>query len=164
MTASILQSEPWARFQRSLGKEVFERSGDGWTFLAIMEKTPLGRFLYVPYGPAAADHAALVRALAALRALAGEQRAHYVRIEPVRTDLGQLPQAALQSLGLVKAPVDVQPKLTWMLDLNGIEPVPAYFTRPLNLVDPAPVVLYNHATAATMCWAKTSSSAAARRS
>jgi hypothetical protein len=33
----------------------------------------------------------------------------------------------------------------WMLDLNGIEPVPAYFTRPLNLVDPAPTILYNHA-------------------
>ncbi len=121
MTASILQSEPWARFQRSLGKEVFERSGDGWAFLAIMEKTPLGRFLYVPYGPAAADHAGLVRALAALRSLAAEQHAHYVRIEPVGTDLGQRPQAALQSLGLVKAPVDVQPKLTWMLDLKQPE-------------------------------------------
>lgn len=121
MTASILQSPAWASFQRSLGKEVFERNGDGWAFLAIAEKTPLGRFLYVPYGPAAADHSALLRALAALRSLAEEQRAHYVRIEPVGTDLGERPQAALQSLGLVKAPVDVQPKLTWMLDLDQPE-------------------------------------------
>lgn len=32
-----------------------------------------------------------------------------------------------------------------MLDLNGIEPVPAYFTRPHALSGPAPVVIYNHA-------------------
>jgi hypothetical protein len=34
---------------------------------------------------------------------------------------------------------------TWMLDLNGIEPVPAYFTRPLSPIGAAPVILYNHA-------------------
>jgi hypothetical protein len=32
-----------------------------------------------------------------------------------------------------------------MLDLNGIEPVPAYFTRPHDLEGPAPAVVYNHA-------------------
>jgi dienelactone hydrolase len=32
-----------------------------------------------------------------------------------------------------------------VLDLNGIEPVPAYFTRPVNLARPAPVLLYFHA-------------------
>lgn len=32
-----------------------------------------------------------------------------------------------------------------MLDLNGIEPVPAYFTRPHGLEGPAPAVVYNHA-------------------
>src|SRR5262249_33541874 len=34
---------------------------------------------------------------------------------------------------------------TWILDLNGIEPVAAYFTRPLDLQERAPAVLYNHA-------------------
>ncbi len=34
---------------------------------------------------------------------------------------------------------------TLMLDLNGIEEVPAYFTRPRNSEPPWPVVLYNHA-------------------
>ena len=33
---------------------------------------------------------------------------------------------------------------TWMLDLNGIEPVPAYFTRPVHGRGPFPTVLYNH--------------------
>jgi len=32
-----------------------------------------------------------------------------------------------------------------LLDLNGIEPVPAYFTRPHQIDEPAPAVLYNHA-------------------
>jgi acetyl esterase/lipase len=32
-----------------------------------------------------------------------------------------------------------------LLDLNGIEPVPAYFVRPRQLAGPVPVVLYNHA-------------------
>lgn len=34
---------------------------------------------------------------------------------------------------------------TLQLDLNGIEPVPAYFVRPLGEVRREPVVLYNHA-------------------
>jgi dienelactone hydrolase len=32
-----------------------------------------------------------------------------------------------------------------MLDLNGIEQVPAYFSKPRNLTGPAPAMLYNHA-------------------
>ncbi|MDF2439517.1 MAG: hypothetical protein JWN98_501 [Abditibacteriota bacterium] len=32
-----------------------------------------------------------------------------------------------------------------MLDLNDIEPVPAYFTSPLEATQPMPAVLYNHA-------------------
>lgn len=34
---------------------------------------------------------------------------------------------------------------TLLLDLNGIELVPAYFVRPLHMDSPAPAVLYNHA-------------------
>lgn len=32
-----------------------------------------------------------------------------------------------------------------LLDLNGVEPVPAYFTRPRNAERPFPAVVYNHA-------------------
>jgi len=34
---------------------------------------------------------------------------------------------------------------TLRLDLNGIEPVPAFFVRPLGASGPAPTVIYNHA-------------------
>ncbi|MBG6217243.1 lipid II:glycine glycyltransferase (peptidoglycan interpeptide bridge formation enzyme) [Arthrobacter sp. CAN_A6] len=118
---SILQSPAWADFQRALGKRVFTGSGDGFSFLAIKEKTPLGSFLYVPFGPAAADTAGLRRSLDALAALAATEHAHYVRVEPVNTDLGPHPDSALEGLGLVKAPADVQPKLTWLVDLSQDE-------------------------------------------
>ncbi|MHB1455754.1 MAG: dienelactone hydrolase family protein, partial [Armatimonadota bacterium] len=32
-----------------------------------------------------------------------------------------------------------------VLDLNGIEPVPAYFARPKEAAEPVPCILYNHA-------------------
>ena len=32
-----------------------------------------------------------------------------------------------------------------LLDLNGIEPVPAFFVKPINASSPCPAVLYNHA-------------------
>src|SRR4051794_20008343 len=32
-----------------------------------------------------------------------------------------------------------------VLDLNGVEPVPAYFVRPADASEPLPAVLYNHA-------------------
>ncbi len=34
---------------------------------------------------------------------------------------------------------------TLVLDLNGIEPVPAYFVRPLESTGRIPVILYDHA-------------------
>ncbi|HEX2248180.1 MAG TPA: peptidoglycan bridge formation glycyltransferase FemA/FemB family protein [Arthrobacter sp.] len=125
MSSSILQSAAWAEFQRSLGKKVFESTGDGYSFLAIHEKTPLGSYLYVPYGPAAEDKQALARALEALAALAKAEGAHYVRVEPVDAGLASGPgadaAAELAGLGLVKAPADIQPHLTWMVDLTQDE-------------------------------------------
>ncbi|MHB1295615.1 MAG: alpha/beta hydrolase family protein [Anaerolineae bacterium] len=34
---------------------------------------------------------------------------------------------------------------TLLLDLNGVEPVPAFFARPMGVVRGAPTILYNHA-------------------
>ncbi len=34
---------------------------------------------------------------------------------------------------------------TWNLELNGLEPVPAYFARSISLPGPFPTILYNHA-------------------
>ena len=119
--STILQTPVWARFQRRLGKTVHEQSGPGWSFVAVEEKTPLGRYLYAPYGPCADSEAALDEALAALRTLATSVKAHYVRVEPVAAGLGPDAAGALTARGLVKAPTDVQPHLSWQVDLSQDE-------------------------------------------
>lgn len=118
---TILQTPVWARFQRRLGKTVHERSGPGWSFLAVEEKTPLGMYLYAPYGPCADNVAALDGALAALTELAKAKKAHYVRVEPVAAGLGSDAARTLAARGLVKAPTDVQPHLSWKVDLSQDE-------------------------------------------
>ncbi len=119
--STILQTPIWARFQRSLGKTVHEQSGPGWSFVAVEEKTPLGSCLYAPYGPCADSDAALADALAALHTLAKAVKAHYVRVEPVAAGLGPDAAGSLTAKGLVKAPTDVQPHLSWKVDLTQDE-------------------------------------------
>ncbi|UVJ40694.1 peptidoglycan bridge formation glycyltransferase FemA/FemB family protein [Arthrobacter sp. CJ23] len=116
----FLQTGAWAGFQRSLGRAVHQQSGPGWSFLAIEEKNPAGKVLYAPYGPVAETLAAFDDAVAALRALAVKQRAVFVRMEPVdagfpTADAGTL----LRARGLLPAPSNQQPELSWIVDLEG---------------------------------------------
>ncbi|MGP9503564.1 lipid II:glycine glycyltransferase FemX [Specibacter sp. AOP5-B1-6] len=117
----ILQTAIWAEFQRGLGKTVHEAEGPGWSFLAVEEKTPLGMYLYAPYGPCADGEPELAEALRALSALARSVRAHYVRVEPVAAGLGADAATVLTAKGLVRAPADVQPHLSWKVDLREEE-------------------------------------------
>lgn len=61
--------------------------------------------------------------------------------------LGDLPDTSrpvtFEKVAVQETPTYILEKL--VLDLNGLEPVPAFFTRPLNGTRPAPVVLYSHA-------------------
>ncbi|MDJ0312405.1 peptidoglycan bridge formation glycyltransferase FemA/FemB family protein [Arthrobacter sp. H35-D1] len=117
----ILQTAVWAQFQRSLGKTVHEAQGPGWSFLAIEEKTPLGPYLYAPYGPCADGSAELAQSLTALAALARSVKAHYVRVEPVAAGQGTDSATILAAHGLLRAPSDVQPQLSWKVDLRQDE-------------------------------------------
>ena len=60
--------------------------------------------------------------------------------------LGELPPRDRPVTGkrLSEVEHDTYTLETWVLDLNGIEPVPAYFTRPHKATRPFPVVLFNH--------------------
>ncbi|GAB3538132.1 hypothetical protein GCM10027403_23760 [Arthrobacter tecti] len=116
MPSSILQSALWAEFQRVLGKKVHEESGDGWTFLAVLESTVLGRYLYCPHGPLAQDEAGFEQAVAALSRCAKAEGAYFVRLEPGHGGV-ETSQRSLTAAGLRKAPTDIQPQRTWMLDL-----------------------------------------------
>lgn len=115
----FLQTKAWEDFQKSLGRHVHRQSGSGWSFLAIEEKNPAGKVLYAPYGPVADSVEAFDAALAALRALAKSCGAAFVRIEPVTAGLD--PDGAADQLrgrGLQAAPVNQQPELSWIVDLD----------------------------------------------
>lgn len=115
----FLQTPRWAAFQRSLGRTVHETSGEGWSFLAVEEKNPAGTVLYAPYGPVADSLAGFDAAMAALVALANRCGAVCVRVEPVSAGL-ELPEAEslLQHRGFKRAPVNQQPELSWIIDLE----------------------------------------------
>jgi lipid II:glycine glycyltransferase (peptidoglycan interpeptide bridge formation enzyme) len=113
MEKHFLQSNQWKKFQQSLGKSIFEDSGTGWSFLATLETTPLGRYLYVPYGPTVRNKKALEAALKALQSLAEQQGAVFIRIEPTAgTSAFELSRE-----GFVKIK-EINPEHTWVLDLT----------------------------------------------
>jgi lipid II:glycine glycyltransferase (peptidoglycan interpeptide bridge formation enzyme) len=115
----FLQTKAWENFQKSLGRRVHRQAGPGWSFLAIEEKNPAGKVLYAPYGPVAESVAAFDAALAALRELAKSCGAAFVRIEPVTAGLDAGSAAdQLRSRGLQPAPVNQQPELSWIVDLD----------------------------------------------
>lgn len=122
--ANILQSNAWAGFQRNLGHEVFQASGDGWRYLAVLEGGRTGRYLYCPYGPVAETPAGFDAALADLERRARDARCWFVRVEPVDatvTDGLETSRAALRRRGLRPAPRQVQPGHTQVIDLTQDE-------------------------------------------
>jgi lipid II:glycine glycyltransferase (peptidoglycan interpeptide bridge formation enzyme) len=116
----FLQTQAWADFQSSLGRKVHRQSGPGWSFVAVEERNPAGKVLYAPYGPVASSPEAFDAALAALVGVARSRGAVFVRIEPVSAGL-EMPGAVeeLRRRGLQPAPVNQQPELSWVVDLDG---------------------------------------------
>ena len=120
MNQHFLQSPAWEKFQKLEGHQTFRVQGDHFSALAILETTPVGNYLFCPYGPAIdtsksqTASANLQTALQALTQLAQEQNAFFVRIEPA---FNSLSTQALQSLGLKKSH-DIDPAHTWVLDLT----------------------------------------------
>ena len=115
----FLQTPAWADFQRSLGRTVHRDSGPGWSFLAVEEKNPAGKVLYAPYGPVAESVDAFDAALVALRDVAKSCGAVFIRIEPAAAGLDPVTApAALRNRGLQPAPVNQQPELSWIVDLD----------------------------------------------
>src|SRR6187431_941660 len=110
----ILQSSAWAVVQRALGRTVYERSGDGWQYLAIVEHGRRGSRLYTPLGPAVESVAALADAVADLRSLAAESGVDFVRIEPT----APVTAADMPALGAVLASRTVQPDCTVINDVT----------------------------------------------
>ena len=110
----FLQSDSWAKYQRRLGKQVIEQSGEGWSYRAIIETSGGLRRLYCPYGPSMNSSQALSPALQSLRAQAKQLAADYIRIQPPAefTNAELLGQFGLRRINYS------QPAHTWRLNLQ----------------------------------------------
>lgn len=115
MKIPITQSKEWQKLQDDLGEKSYLEVKDDYQYLAILTSTPLGNYLYCPYGPAAGNKAAFKKSLEDLTKLGRELRAMFIRIEPYNKQIGEiLPNSAKKSL-------DLNPKETWLLDLVGTD-------------------------------------------
>lgn len=113
MEIPITQSQDWHKLQEDLGEESILVKEEDFQYLAIIKTTPVGEYLYCPYGPIAKDGASFKTALKSLNNLAKEKSAIFIRIEPYNeTFKKSLPDSAKKS-------TDLNPKETWILNLTG---------------------------------------------
>ena len=114
----ILQSEAWEECLQKDGEQTHRWAGEGWSALAVQKKTPVGSYLFLPYGPAILDAEHRTQCLQdALQTLSERARSLgclFVRCEPTFA----VNAAQMRSQGLVEAK-EIDPKHTWVLDLAG---------------------------------------------
>lgn len=116
--AHFLQSPTWESYQTLEGSKTFRIHGETYSCLAILNTTPLGNYIFCPYGPSLSpiNSASLTDATKALTLLAKEQNAFFIRIEPPYPNL----ETPLQSLGYQKSH-HINPEATWVIDLTQPE-------------------------------------------
>lgn len=115
MNIPITQSRMWEKLQHDLKERSFFISNSDYHFLAILKFTPTGNYLYCPYGPCYESAAGFRKALNNLYELAKTNKAIFVRIEPQDSEFQSY---APKNTKKVK---DLNPKETWLLDLQGTE-------------------------------------------
>ncbi len=112
LAAHFLQRSAWANFRQALGEKVIFAAGEGWSWMAVEERSRLGSRLYCPYGPTASSAGALKAALEELKTFAADKT--YIRVEPQ----GPFSRSDLEKIGLKPAQRNIQPAYTWIKDLN----------------------------------------------
>ena len=116
MNQHFLQSSAWEKFQQLENHQTFRLQEKDYSALAILQTTPVGNYLFCPYGPAlnSANEKCLKSALAGLTKLARKNNAFFIRIEPTSDFLSA---DTIKSLCLKKSH-DIDPAHTWVLDLS----------------------------------------------
>lgn len=115
MKIPITQSEEWQRLQEDLGEQTHYTKEKTYQYLAIEKHTPIGKYLYCPYGPIATSRESFQSAIESLESLGRELGAIFIRVEPFEADQSKyLPHKAKKS-------IDLNPKETWLLNLSGSE-------------------------------------------
>lgn len=115
MKIPITQTEDWKKLQDDLKEVSFFEKGKGFQYLAILKNTPVGKYLYLPYGPVADSKDSFKTAIKSLNNLAKSKSAIFIRIEPQTPDfINAFPKHTKKSK-------DLNPKETWVLDLSGTD-------------------------------------------
>ena len=113
MNLPITQSEAWQKLQDALGEVSYREHGNGYHYLAIYNKTPVANYLYLPYGPVVEDRKGFENAIKDLKNLAAKKDVTFIRIEPQNPDITKYFSKSY------KKSKDLNPKETWILDLQG---------------------------------------------
>ena len=135
----LLQSLAWQQLQQDLGENTFFYQSANYQFLAIQKKTPLGNYLYLPYGPFIQQHAkksSIKKCIDHLLSLAKQTNAIFIRLEPqISTPHHQTSHHLLSTFDkkanvaqyfslnprCLKKTKDLNPAETWCLDLTADE-------------------------------------------
>ena len=113
MLIPLTQSDKWYKLQKDLQEKAVIRQEKEYQYLAIIKSTPMGNYLYCPYGPIAKDKASFKKALQSLEEDSAQNNAFFIRVEPFDEETkNYLPKNTIKSK-------DLNPKETWMLDLTG---------------------------------------------
>jgi len=99
MKVHFLQSDIWHDFQKQLGRTIVNGSGDGWSYVGIVEHDRFGPYIYVPYGPSAINEKTLLVAVEHLKDEARKHKAYVINIEPVEPITKQLAAKLFKNKG-----------------------------------------------------------------
>lgn len=113
MNKHFLQSETWQKYEELEGKKTFSLQNDDFSIMATLGKTPMGNYLYAPYGPALKDKKSFKKAMEAFKDLAKENQAIFIRVEPTLI----FSEAEMRKAGFEKSK-DLDPQHTWILDIT----------------------------------------------
>jgi lipid II:glycine glycyltransferase (peptidoglycan interpeptide bridge formation enzyme) len=80
--ASYLQSGLWGELQEAIGLKPHFISGKDWSCLLIERKTPIGRYLFAPYGPTLDGLQALPACVDSIKQYARKAGFDWLTIEP----------------------------------------------------------------------------------
>lgn len=116
MKTNILQTKDWQKFLNDEGNKTFWIEEERYTAMCVLKTTPVGNYLFLPYGPCPESQKDFKNSLTAIKKIAKENNAVFARIEPTFT----IAEKTIKSEKLKKVK-DVDPKSTVWLDLTKSE-------------------------------------------
>lgn len=116
MITNILQTKAWEKFLNDEGDQTYRLEDKGYIAMCVLKSTPVGNYLFLPYGPSLESGKDLKPALTAVKKLAKEKGAIFIRIEPTI----ELSEKTIKDNELKKSK-DIDPRSTVILDLTQSE-------------------------------------------